>query len=234
MTSRGSCQRFPGRWGIAAVFVGLLACGAALAATSQLPAVSPDGLRLVPQSKVSAFYLLDGADFSGYRQLAILDCQVAFRKNWKRDQNSFRVDDGDMARIKSDLAAQFKEVFVRELSAKGETLTTIAGPDVLILRPAIVDLDVAAPDTMEPGARSFSASAGRATLVLEFYDSVSGELLARGMDAEAAGSSGRVTVRNGVTNRRDAEMVLSRWARTLATFLENARKDAKPTVAPGQ
>jgi uncharacterized protein DUF3313 len=200
----------------------------AYAARNKLPPESPEGLKLQPKTQVSAVYLRDGADFSGYDKVAILDCYVAFKKDWKRDQNrdrSFSVSDSDITRIKDELAAEFKKVFSAELTKKGQTVVTDAGPGVLILRPAIINLDVTAPDTMDAGMSStFSASAGQATLFLELYDAVTGDLLARIMDAEDAGSiGGFVKVRNRVTNKDDADRMLRKWADLLGTHLQAAR-----------
>jgi len=216
----------------------LLAIGAVTVsahAKDELPPVSPEGLKLVPKTKVSAVYLREGADFSGYSKVAILDCYVAFRKNWKRDQNStdpFKIDDNDMARIKKELAEEFKIVFSKRLTKKGETVVTEPGTGVLILRPAIVNLDVAAPDTMSAGrSHTFTTTAGQATLFLELYDGVTNELIARAIDVEVADNSGFIQVRNGVTNRQDAERMLTKWADLLGTFLQNSRETAKPAAA---
>ena len=211
-----------------ALMVGMFAVSDAAQARKSLPETTPEGLKLVPKTKVSAVYLRDGVDFSGYTKVAILDCYVAFKKNWQRDQNDngdpFKVSDSDVTRIKTELAEEFKKVFARELTAKGQTVVTTGGPDVLVLRPAIINLDVAAPDTMQPGiTHTFSASAGQATLFLELYDSVTSELLARVYDAEEAGDMGFVGVRNSVTNRADADRMLKKWADLLGTHLANAR-----------
>jgi hypothetical protein len=209
--------------------VSLFALSDAAEARKALPETTPEGLKLVPKTKVSAVYLRDGVDFSGYTKVSILDCYVAFKKNWQRDQNSdsgqpFKVSDNDVTRIKTELAEEFKKVFTKELTAKGQTVVTTTGPDVLILRPAIINLDVAAPDTMQPGiTHTFSASAGQATLFLELYDSVTSELLARVYDAEEVGDMGLIGVRNSVTNRSDAQRMLKKWADLLGTHLASAR-----------
>lgn len=197
-------------------------------AKEKLPDTTPEGLKLVPKTKVSAVYLRDGARFGGYTKVAILDCYVAFKKNWKREQNQgvapFKVSDDDITRIKTQLAEEFKKVWTKELTAKGQTVVTTAGPDVLILRPAIINLDVEAPDTREPGiTRTFSASAGQATLFLELYDSVTSELLARIYDAEQVDGMGFISVRNSATNRADADRMLKKWADLLGTHLQDAR-----------
>jgi hypothetical protein len=204
----------------------------ASAAKNELPAVSPDGLKLMPKTKVSAVYLRDGADFSGYDKVAILDCFVAFRKNWQRDtnnQSTSKVSDSDVIRIKTELAQEFKAVFSKQLTAKGQTVVPTDGPGVLILRPAIVNLDIAAPDTMSAGrSTTYSESTGQATLFLELYDGVSNELLARVLDVEQAGTESTIYIRNGVTNRADAQRMMAKWANLLGTYLQNARASATP------
>ncbi|HEY6645155.1 DUF3313 family protein [Povalibacter sp.] len=178
----------------------------------------------------------DGVTFGGYTKFAVLDCYVAFRKNWKRDQNDsmdpFKLSDSDMERTKTELADEFKKVWTRELTAKGMAVVTTTGPDVLILRPAIINLEVQAPDTMQPGiTHTFSASAGQATLFLELYDSVTSELLARIYDAEEVGDMGFVSVRNSVTNRSDADRMLKKWADLLSTHLQDGSRQRTGQVA---
>jgi hypothetical protein len=194
--------------------------------------VSPDGLKLVPKTKVSAVYLREGADFSGYDKVAILECFVAFRKNWQGNINSGRtgsnkVSDSDVIRIKTELAEEFKKVFSAQLTAKGQTVVSTGGTGVLVLRPAIINLEIAAPDTMSAGrSTTITDAAGQATLFLELYDGVTNELLARVLDVEQAGTQGTVYVRNGVTNRADARRMLAKWADLLGAYLQNARASA--------
>ena len=88
--------------------------------------------------------------------------------------------------------------------------------DLLLLRPAIINLDVTAPDTMTAGrSRTFTASAGSMTLLMGFYDAVSGSLLARVMDAEAAHDTGYMQISNSVTNMADANRIFRKWAKIL-------------------
>jgi Protein of unknown function (DUF3313) len=205
--------------------------GDAADAAKALPEHTFDGLQRVPTTKITALYLRKGVDLGSYDKVAIRDCHVAFRKDWQREQNTssrVKVSDEDMTRIKTDLAEGFRRVFTDRLSASGETVTTAAGTGVLILRPAIINLDVSAPERADPSPRGiYSAeSAGQATLYLELYDSVTDELLARAIDVEVAGARGYVSVRNGATNRTDAEAMLKTWADLLGTFLQNARAGA--------
>jgi len=204
-------------------------------AADKFPAESPEGLKLQPKSKASAVYLREGVSFAEYDKVTILECYVAFRKNWQREQNRYdpsRVRDSDVLRIKTDLAQLFKEVFIKELTKRGQTVVAEPGTGVLILRPALVNLDAYAPDTLS-ASRSWSVAsdAGHATLFLEVYDGVSSELLARVFDSEIAGQESFATARTRATNRADAEQMLAHWAVGLGTYLENARAaGAKPAA----
>ena len=186
-----------------------------------------DGLERVENPRVGVAYVNPEADFTRFNHVKILDPFVSFRNNWQRDQNrsrSRRVSNRDMERIKADVAALFKDVFSDRLSEDGGfEIVESTGHDVLLLRPAIIDLDVTAPDTRSAGrSRTFTASTGAATLYIELFDSVSGQIIARAADRQAVRSGGgRVTWSNSVTNSADARRMLGRWADTLRTFLES-------------
>jgi len=179
-----------------------------------------DGLQRVIDSKAAIAYIKPDADFSRYNKFIILDCYVAFKKDWQkkynRDQRSAsgRVNDKDMERMRNDMAEAFREVFVKELIEKGgyELVDEPAG-DALLLRPAIIDLEVSAPDTRSATrSYTFVDSAGAATLYIELYDSVSGEILARAIDRKADRSHGRMQWASKVTGRADAKRILRTWA----------------------
>lgn len=190
------------------------------------PAVSHDGLHLVPGSEVAAAWVKPDADFSGYQRVMILEAYVALRKGWLRDKNRssiHRITNSDVERIKGDVAELFHETFVEVLSEKdGYPVAAAAGDDVLLLRPAIIDLDVTAPDLPTAGrSYNFAASAGAATLYLELYDSVSGEILARAVDRKAANHPGDLMRwSNKVTNRAEAKRLFAGWARLLRQRLD--------------
>jgi hypothetical protein len=137
------------------------------------------------------------------------------------------VNDADITRIKAKLAKEFKEVFIKVLTAKGQTVVTEDGSDVLILRPAIINLDVTAPDTRSPGmSHTVTASAGQMTLYLELYDSVTSDLLARVVDPKADRGMGTFSISDSVSNKMAADRILKSWATILAEYLQNAREGA--------
>jgi hypothetical protein len=224
--------------------MGLLLAGALFAPAAfadKPPEVTHDGLQLVPDTKLALVYIRPGADFSIYKRIALLDCGVAFRKNWQRDQNQsdpFRVSKKDMDEIRTKLGALFGEIMTDELSTKGGMpLVTTADEDVLILRPAIIDLDITVPAAadMAPGmGRTFATSSGAMTLYMEFYDGATGEIIARIADRKSDPDSARMMWQNAATNRADAERVIRQWAVTLREGMQRVRTMGVPVAAPAQ
>jgi hypothetical protein len=186
--------------------------------------VSFDGLVPVEGANVAMAYVDPEVDFSVFKRVVILEPAVAFRSDWQRDQNRSRrrnVRAADMERIQRDIAALFTTVFTERLEAGGFEVVDVAGDDVLALRPAIIDLDVSAPDTGTAGrSRTHTASAGAATLYIQLFDSVTGDILGRAADRRAARTAGgMVTWSNRVTNTAEARRLFIRWGDQLVDFL---------------
>jgi len=193
--------------------------------------VSFDGLVAIEESNVHMAYIDPNADFSVFQRVAILEPHVAFRSNWRRDVNRSRsrnVRASDVERIKEDVAGIFKDVFTEQLEAAGFDVVNFADEDVLILRPAILDLDITAPDTRSTGrSRTYTAGSGAATLYLELFDSLSGAIIGRAVDRRAGRSSTFATVSNRVTNRAAARREFRVWADKLIEFLNSHYIEAK-------
>ena len=213
-------------------FASALLVLASQAVIADLPETSHDGLQRVQSKDVQVLYVKPGASLAQYRQVAMFECFVAFRKNWQRDKNStaLRVDSKDMARIKTELSDEFRKVFTDVLQKGGYDVVAEAGDNVLILRPAIIDLDVTAPDTMSAGrSKTFTTNAGSMTLFLELYDGVTGEILARIVDPQQARDNAHMMWQTSVQNRMEADNTLRKWAALLRTALDRARTN--PTTA---
>jgi len=210
--------------------VACLLAGVAMAKKEELPAVSHDGLELRKGKVADVVYVRPGVDFSGYKRFAILECPVAFSKDWERERKTgaMRVSQKEMDEIKAGLSAEFLKIFKEELQDKGGyTLVTEGAEDVLILRPAIIDLEVSAPDSMSAGrSYTLSESAGGMTLYLEVFDSVTGQILARAIDRQEDRGMGRVQWQNSVTNKSEADRMLRRWASGLRERLDEVRGKA--------
>jgi len=188
----------------------------------ELPEVTADGLHRVPDSKLAIVYAEPGADLGPYNRVSILSAHVAFKKNWANSR--------DIEKIKDNLSAEFHEVFKNALTEAGYEVTDEVADDVMIVRPAIINLDVNAPDTMSAGrSTTYTSSAGEMTLYIELYDSVSGDIIAKALDRRFDRNSGIYTWTNSVTNRAAANRILKGWAGVLVDALNEARAyDADP------
>jgi hypothetical protein len=119
----------------------------------------------------------------------------------------------------------FDSVFIEELTKDGGyDITEESADNVMRITPRIVDLDVYAPDTMTPGiSRSYTESAGRMTLKLEIYDSVTSDLVATASDRREAPRRNYLQWTNSVSNSAEARRMLQRWAVDLRERLDQAR-----------
>lgn len=192
-------------------------------AEGKAPEVDGHGLHLVHDSKLRRVYKRPGVDVSQYDKVILLDVYVAFRKNWARDHQTadpFRVGKKEIEQIKRRVADEFERVFTEHLEKKGYPVVdeSQTGHDVLLVRPAIINLDVVAPDTHQGGRNeTFSASAGQMTLYAELYDSVSGQIIATVLDPQVdRGNDGVFMSQSRVNNRAAEARIVGRWADTLA------------------
>ncbi len=210
------------------VLLGAAAPAAPADEANPAPQWTTDGLELVEKDRRGEIYADPGIDWGVYTQFLLDRPTVAFRKNWQRDQNrlqSFKVRPSDMETIRSELADLFEEVFARELTGEGGYVQADSvGENVMQLTPHIVDLDVHAPDTRNTGrTQYYTEQAGRMTLKLAIYDSVTGDLIATASHRQDAPRRGYWQWTTSVTNRAEARRMLERWAVGLRERLDQAR-----------
>ncbi|MEE8057107.1 MAG: DUF3313 family protein [Pseudomonadales bacterium] len=206
-----------------------------LYAANDLPERSFDGLVLKKGSKADTVYALPDVDLSIYNKVIILEPQIAFVKNWKRDQNrsrsmSNRVKDKDIERMISRGKDLFEHIFTDVLEEGGYPVVHEAGENVLLVKPAIIDLNVTAPDIQTAGrSRTYVASAGSATLYIELYDSVSGQRLVRAFDKRKSRDRNISwsIPSSSVTNKSAATRGLTYWAGLLKEALDNAKNSKR-------
>jgi hypothetical protein len=218
------------------LFLGAVATTAALsplaAQSAELPK-SWDGLVLVKSKKLEAVYLAPGADVAPYDKVRLGPTTVAFAKDWLRDYNDSadfnqRLSDADAQRIMNAVRTGFESIFQKAFSKGGYTVVDTPAKDVLQVNSAVINLALTAPDTEADFSASYASSAGQATMVLEARDSLTGALLGRALDAEAAGDFWEQ--RNVVTNTADFDQVGDKWAKAAVAGLEKLRSNA--SLAP--
>ena len=198
------------------------------AADREPPEVTMDGLHRVNGTKMALVYAKPDVDLSQYKRIYLAKPQIAFKKDWLKEQNRVPhqyVRNEDMQRIKSDLANLFMDEFKQELQSKGGyILTNDIAEDVLIVHPAIVDLNVIAPTT--PGtrnSRSLRTAIGSMTLYMELMDATTGDMLVKALDNKYRRNRTTVRMTDSVRNEVAARDMLGEWAELLRLGLDEAR-----------
>ena len=201
---------------------------ASTAAAAASGAVSSDGLRLVKNTELGRVYVRPGATLKPYTKFAILNCYVSFAPNWRQDmQTNFnmQITQEQVQQTEAAIAAEFKDVFVTQLEQGGFPMVTTAAPDVLVLRPALINVYITAPQNLaDPDSTTISSTTGQLTLFLELYDSVTNQLLARVIDPESVSATDGTfmwqTRAGNITAGREA---MARWADILRQRMEAAK-----------
>lgn len=196
-----------------------------------------DGLQLVKSDRFMRVYLQPGADFRPYTKVMLDPTEVAFRKNWVRDYNqstgtiSRQISQDDANRILGQASTGFGTIFADAYQKGGYPVVRSAGPDVLRVRTAVVNLAIDAPDVISPG-RTYSVSrdAGEATLVVEARDSSTGALLGRALDRRLAGDT-RPYLRDSVTNKADFKILFRKWAEASVEGLNRLKGESPLAIA---
>ncbi|MCZ6526080.1 MAG: DUF3313 family protein [Gammaproteobacteria bacterium] len=188
-------------------------------AVEEVGDVTFEGLERVQGSRMAIAYKHPEADFSVYSKIMLLDVYIAFKKNWKREHR--RVSNSDMNRIKKRGASLFRQVFTDVLEEGGYPVVDVADDDVLLVRPAIIELDIKAPDVQTSGmSRTYVTNVGNATLYVELYDSTSGAILGRGIDRKSARNSTGFRMSSSVYNSSEARKIFREWAGYLKAGLD--------------
>lgn len=210
--------------GLAALLIGLAAPVAALAQDASSPF---ENLVRVDSSDVAVAYIDPNADFNVFNRVMLLDTFVSFRSGWERDQRrgsrGTRISPSDMERMKARVSELFNVVMIEALEADdGFEVVSEPDYDVLLIRAAILDLDVTVPDQSTGMTRTYTANSGAATLYIELFDSVSGQIIGRAWDRQAGRrNDSMMRWTNRATNTADARRVFRGWANTLRGFLDS-------------
>jgi hypothetical protein len=220
--------------GVAVVAIALLSVGAC-ATTSETDdkidqAMSFDGLAKTSIKGIDLAYVRPGASIAGYSSIQLDPVSVAFHKDWDPDVpgSRLKISSNDREEVRQRMATLVHDAFVKELETKGGyPISATPGPAVLRVKLNIVNLDVTAPDVgSSTMSRTYVVSAGSATLFAEFFDSESGQLIARVIDSEEAREYGTMTLSSSVANMSEGRAMASGWARIFRNRLDAVRSQA--------
>lgn len=188
--------------------------------------LSFDGLHRVDNSQADIAWARPDIDLSGYTKIKPVNGGVEYAQadnmgRTSRDRNSggpFFIDD----RSREQFETMVADIFAEELEGlENFTIVDEPGPDVLIVAGGLLDVVSFVPPQTATRSVIFLTSVGKATLVLELRDSLSGRILARSVDRRAAETiSDTFTQSNSVTNSAEVRRLLQFWARRLVEGLD--------------
>lgn len=212
------------RYFIALIAFSLVACASEPGLTAETaPApVGPanfEGLVTIRSAVFDEVQARPGIDLSAYDAVLFDDIELAFRTP-DRSKREFPLS----AQQKADFQAALQQAFDTEFSGmQSPKLVTDAGPNVLKLDVRVQDISARVPPqtTGRVGrAAVFLEALGEVTLVLEIFDSESGEILARAIDKAALKGAGMREGSDVVTKWDGIEALCARWAATTRKRLE--------------
>jgi hypothetical protein len=216
------------RAGVRAAALGL-SLSIALASCRSLPGpeeTTADGLERVPSRKSGGVYRAPGAPFTQYSKFIVEPLTVEFVERWRKQHKE--VSDKEVRRMRDEAARLFLEEFRDVLIDEGGyTLAEAPGADVLLLAPALTELDVPAPESETVETRRLSPRRPSMTLTGELRDSVSGQLVGRVIHIAPGDPYGfnELRLANRVTNAHEIRLVFMQWVRLLREALDVAKTD---------
>jgi hypothetical protein len=209
-----------------------LACACALlAGCRSLPGpreMTPDGLARVPSRSAGGVYRLPGAPFAQYKRLILEPVTVSFIEGWQKSHPD--ISEREIRRMREETTRQFREEFTRELIKAGKyTFANDPGADVLIVAPAITELDVPAPSSDQMDKRTMAPRSIAMRITGELRDAASGTLVGR-IDMFAGGEEyGLNELREGnrTTNAFEVRTHIRDWVRLFREALNVAKTERR-------
>lgn len=184
-----------------------------------------DGLYPVKGGTADQAWARPGADISQYSKILLQGVGIEYRpggESGRLYRTSSRVDHFEISeKQKARLKEILREAFLDELGRSEHfTIVDQAGPDVLLIRGALLDVVSYVPPDPIGRTEIYLSSVGEATLVLEIRDSVSEAIIARAVDRRAAEDSMGLQESNRVHNTAEVRRMAKTWARLLRERLD--------------
>ena len=198
-------------------------------ATGALAEVTVDGLHKMDNSVVQLAYVKPDMDLTGYTSFMLDPATVAYQKDpgGRRrgggGDSNFELTTTQMESLKEIFHEQIVEALTED---DGYELVTQPAANVMRISATLLDLVVRVPTERAGGRdRTYAASYGEVTLIMELYDSQSGEILARaGQRMDPTRSPYQLAEVNRAFVRADVTRMFAHWANIFRERLDQIRE----------
>jgi hypothetical protein len=197
-------------------------------------ALSFDGLQKTNIKGIELAYVRPGVTLADYTSVQLAPVYVAFAKDWTATAapgSPFAVSAYKVNEVKQQVATLVHKAFVKEIQTKGGfPIVSASGPHVLLVKINIVNLNIVAPLQQSASmSATWTSTSGSATLYAELFDSETGQVIARIVDAQAVDNNGQNSYY--MNNMANAQWIAEAWAKKLVDGLDKARAQLA-TAAP--
>ena len=184
-----------------------------------------DGLHELKNSAADIAWAMPGVDLSGFTKIKVQDAGIEFRPGGESGRSSFSRSSTGPFEVTEKQKARFREIveeIVQDELGKSVkfALTDEPGPDVLLVRIALLDVASFVPPAELGRADIYLRDIGEVTLVLELRDSITGAILVRAIDRDAIGDSDRMNRSSSAANAADVKRLIRRWMSGLRKRLD--------------
>ena len=188
--------------------------------------VTFDGLYEIENSVAAKAWAKPDLDLTPYSKIMVEGAGVEYRPGGETSRTTMSRSSLGPFELTEKQKAGFeelvKETLLDELG-KSERFTLVQepGPDVLLIRGALLDVVSYVPP--EPMGRNeiYLNTIGEVTLVLEIRDSTTESILARAIDRSVVGDEFGMTRSNQVRNAAEVRRVIRSWTSTLRKNLDS-------------
>jgi len=178
-----------------------------------------EGLREIDSQTWDRVEVRPNMVFTVYTGIVLDDVRIAYRTP-DRSQQQFPFTDEQKAQFQETL----RNAYLSELVAmKNAELVNSPGRDILLLSVRAINVTATVPPVSIGGVGRASIALqaiGEVTLVLELFDSRSGEILARAVDTKTVVGAAIAEDGDMITNWDGAGQLSARWASTTRSRLD--------------
>ena len=178
-----------------------------------------EGLREIKSQTWDRVEVRPNVVFTVYTGIMLGDVRIAYRTP-DRSQQQFPFTDAQKAQFQETLANAYTSELVTMRNAE---LVNSPGRDILLLSVRAINVTATVPPRSvgNVGRASIALQAiGEVTLVLELFDSRSGEILARAVDTQTVVGAAIAEDGNMITSWEGAGRLSARWASTTRSRLD--------------